>query len=119
MKILEITFREVDKDEAIEALIREKAAKLDQVCMELMGCRVAVERPQQHQSKGNPFRVRIDLTVPGEELVVSRESDKGDRHDSLPKVIRDAFDAARRRLKEYSERQRGEVRTRPQREPPA
>jgi cold shock CspA family protein/ribosome-associated translation inhibitor RaiA len=116
MSILEITFRGLEKNESIETLIRKKAAKLEQVCSDLTSCRVAVERPQQHQRAGNPFRVRIDMGVPGHELVVRRESSKGDPHDPLPKVLRDAFNAARRKLREYAKRRQGEMKTHPEQE---
>ncbi len=116
MAILEMTFRGIEKTESIESLIRKKAAKLEQVCSDLTSCRVAVESPQQHQWAGGPFRVRIDMGVPGKELVVTRESSKGDLHDPLPKILRDAFDAARRKLREYSKQRQGEVKTHPEQE---
>ncbi|MFW6139684.1 MAG: HPF/RaiA family ribosome-associated protein [Spirochaetota bacterium] len=119
MKIpLEITFRGVPKTQEIEDLIRKKASKLERICNYMSSCRVAVENPQKHQHRGNPYRVRIDMTVPpSHELVVRRESSKGDLHDELPKVIRDAFGAARRQVQTLVERQRGEIKTHPQQQP--
>jgi ribosome-associated translation inhibitor RaiA len=116
MAILEMTFRGIEKSESIESLIREKAAKLEQVCSDLISCRIAVEIPQQHQRAGSPFRVRIDLGVPGRELVVTKESSKGDMHDPLSKILRDAFNAARRKLREVAKRRQGEVKTHPEQE---
>ncbi len=116
MQIIEISVRDVKKNEAMEELIREKAAKLDQVYPGLISCRIAVERPQQHQRSGNPYRVRIDMSVPGKEFVVTRKSGQGEMHDPLTKVLRVAFEAARRKLKEYSERQRGAVKSHPEQE---
>ncbi|MFP3870307.1 MAG: cold shock domain-containing protein [Syntrophobacteria bacterium] len=114
---LEISFRNVPKTDAVEKLIHETVGKLRQVCNYLIGCRVAVESPQQHQQSGNPFRVRISMSVPpGHELVVKRESGEGHLHAELPVVLRDAFQAARRQLQELVERQRGEVKTHPQQE---
>jgi cold shock CspA family protein/ribosome-associated translation inhibitor RaiA len=114
--IIEVHYRNVEKTPSIEGLIEEKVAKLQQVCADLISCRVSVERPQQHQRAGNPYRVRLDLKVPGREIVAVRESSKGDMHDSLAKVLRDAFTAARRRLREYMERIQGEVKVHPERE---
>ncbi len=113
MVILEVTYRNVEKREAVEDLIREKVTKLEQVASDLVSCRVSIERPQQGQragkKSGNPFRVRIDMGVAGNELVTTRDAGKGDMHDSTEKVLRDAFAAARRQLKEYMDRKRGEV----------
>lgn len=114
--ILEVSFRDVEKNEFIEKLIREKANKLEQVCNELISCRVAVEKPQEHQRTGNPFRVRIDMTVPGKEFVATRESSKGEMHSVLSRIVRDAFDAARRQLREYKKKQQGKVKVHPEQE---
>jgi len=103
---LEISFRGVQKTKAIENLIREKATKLEQICNYMVSCHVAVEMPQQHQKSGNPFRVRIDMRVPlGHELVIKRKLSEGDMHDTIPKVLRKAFNPANRKLQELSELQ--------------
>lgn len=116
MKVpLEITFRGLEKTDALETLIREKADALERVCDHVTSCRVAVEIPQQHQRKGRQYRVRINLKVPpGHEFAVRREATEGDIHDEVTTVIRDAFDAARRKLKRIVEKQRGEVKTHPE-----
>jgi ribosome-associated translation inhibitor RaiA/cold shock CspA family protein len=112
--ILEVHYRNVDKAPSIEELIQEKVYKLQQVFSDIMSCRVSIEKPQQHQKVGNPYRVRLDLKIPGGEVVAVRESSQGDMHDSLPKVIRDAFTAARRHLKERGRQMRGEVKVHPE-----
>lgn len=74
------------------------------------GCKIAIEKPQKHQRSGNPFRIRISVTVPPEhELVVTRESSEGDLHEQLPAVIRGAFSAMRRQLRKLVEKQHGDV----------
>lgn len=118
--------------EVIEAHIRDAAQKLDVFCDEIMGCRVLVETPHQHHRKGQLHHVRIDLTVPGAEFVIkraptlltdtptrfrkapdevqleeSRELSKYAVHDDIQLTIRDAFDAARRKLQDYARRRRG------------
>ncbi len=113
MKVLEVTFREVNKTEGLEELIRKKAAKLDQACSELMSCRIAVEKAQQRVQNGSPFRVRIDMTVPGHEFVVVRDSGEGEKHAPLSKVINDAFAAARRKLREHVRKDKRDVKTHP------
>ena len=113
MKIpLEITYRNVRKDNVIEALIFEKSSKLEQVCGYIAGCRIAIERPQKHQRSGSSYRVRLDITVPpSNELVVKREAGEGEMHEELSTVIRKVFGSARRKLRKYKEVQRGEVKT--------
>jgi cold shock CspA family protein len=114
---LEISYRDVQKIDAIENLIKEKTEKLEKLCNYITSCRVAVEKPQKHQRSGSSYRVRIDLTVPpGHELVVRREAGQGNVHEDLTTVIRDAFDAVQRQLKELVERQRGGIKTHPRQE---
>jgi len=111
----EIIYRNVEKTDEIENLIRKKIGKLEEICDYITSCRVAIERWRQHQQTGNPYLVRIDVRVPpGHELVVKRVSTVGNREEPLPAVLRRAFEAMRRRLKELVERQRGEVKEHPQ-----
>ena len=114
---LKMTFRNVTKSASLESLIREQAAKLERVCSQLVSCRISVEKPQAHQKTGNPFRVRVDVTVPPEhELVTVRNAGEGDIHERLPTVVRRAFDATQRQLKKLVERQRGKVKIHPEQE---
>lgn len=103
---LQITFHGIDRSAAIEAAIREKAAKLEQFHHRIMSCAVVVEVPGRHKQKGKEFVVRIDLKVPGGEIVVNH-----DHHEDVYVAVRDAFDAARRKLEDALRRQRGEVKT--------
>ena len=60
--------------------------------------------PHKHNHQGREFVVRLDIKVPGGELVVNHEHN-ADAHVA----VRDAFDAAKRKLQDYARRQRGEV----------
>ncbi|MFP4314636.1 MAG: HPF/RaiA family ribosome-associated protein [Desulfovibrionales bacterium] len=112
---LQVSYREVDKNDFVEDLIRKKVDKLEQVCDHIISCHVAIEQDQKFQRVGSPFRVRLDLRVPpGHQVVVKRESSGGDIHDKLPEVIRDAFGAARRKLKKLTEKQQGKTKVHPE-----
>jgi ribosomal subunit interface protein len=107
---VEITFRHMEPSPAVEARIREKAEKLDRFYESVMALRVAVEAPHEHKSQGKLFHVRIDLTVPGGELVVSKgHHHQSQAHEDVYVALRDAFDVAKRQLEEYSRQQRGDV----------
>lgn len=114
---LEISFREIEKNEALEALINDEAAKLEKICDYLISCRIAVEKPHEHQRSGSPYRVRIKVTLPpGHEIVAVRESGESDMHEPLHTVLRNAFEAVQRQLKKVTAQQRGEVKTHLQQE---
>lgn len=108
---LQVTFRGMEHSDALEAKIRERAEGLDRFFERIMGCRVVVELHHKHHQQGNLYHVRIDLTVPGDELVVSREPDEHLMHEDAHVAVRDAFDAARRELEDYARRRRGDVKT--------
>ncbi len=125
--ITSITFRGLDRSDALEADINRRIGKLPTYYPRIMGCRVLVEFVQRHHERGNHFHVRIDLTVPGDEIVVSHDAnlhtsiqereaaEVPQRDEPNPErkhaavAVREAFDLARRRLQDYARRQRGGV----------
>ena len=109
---IEISYRGVEKTEEIDDLIRGKAARLDRFCDHISRCDIAVEHPNQQQHSGNPFRVRIDVTVPpGHELIADEKQAGHEMHEPLTKIINDAFKTMERQLKDLVEKQRHEVKT--------
>ncbi|MEJ2053650.1 MAG: HPF/RaiA family ribosome-associated protein [Calditrichaceae bacterium] len=111
---LEISYRNVEKTTQIEKLIHEKVERLEKICDTVMSCRVAVEKTQKHMQSGNPYRVRIEVTVPpGHTIISKREPGEGDMHHDIPAVLRDTFKAAERQLKDNSEKQHGDVKKHP------
>lgn len=103
---LQITFRDMEHSDALETHIREKAAKLETFFDHIMSCRVVVEMPHQHKHQGKFFNVRIDVGVPGKEIVVNR-----DQHEDVYVALRDGFEAAKRQLKDYAHRLHGDTKT--------
>jgi ribosome-associated translation inhibitor RaiA len=88
----------------MEADIRRRAARLGLYYDRIMACRVAIEVPHRRHRTGSACVARIDLTVPGAELVIKRQPG-----DAFETAIQDAFAAARRRLQDYIRRRRAGV----------
>ena len=101
---LQISVRNVALSKVAKDNIRDKAAQLDQYYNNITSCRVTVEAVNRGQRQGTIYNVRVDMTVPGSELVVNRESD-----EDVYVAIRDAFDAAMRQIEKYARKQRSEV----------
>ena len=101
---LQITIRDVEHSEALEAHIREKARKLDEFFNHIMSCRVVVEMPHKHHRQGKQYNVRIDIGVAGSEIAVNR-----DHAEDVYVALRDAFDVAKRQLEDYARKLRGDV----------
>ncbi|MBO0726345.1 MAG: ribosome-associated translation inhibitor RaiA [Blastocatellia bacterium] len=128
MRILaQITWRDMAPSAAVEAKIREEAAKLEEFYDRITNCRVMVEIPRRYQNGKYQFHVRIDLTVPGGKIMVNHEPTlhgslqrlggmehaKGQElsapHKDVYVAIRDAFKVARRKLQVYAHKQNGAV----------
>ena len=92
---LQVTIRDVPHSEAVDAHVREKAAKLEEFSGHIISCRVVVEMPHKHTHQGRQFNVRIDIGVPGSEIVANR-----DHNEDVYIAIRDALAPAQRQLED-------------------
>ncbi len=106
---LELSYRNLEGSPAIEERIRQRVQKLEKLAPDLMACRVVIEAPHRHRHQGRIYHVRVDATVPGHEVVVSRDPGEHHAHEDLYVAIRDAFDAVERRLEDAERRRRGQV----------
>ena len=107
--VLQITFRGTDPSPAVEQKIRERAERLARFHERVTSCRVVVDAPHRHQSKGNVYLVRIEIAVPGHETLVSQSSHADPAHGDVYVAVRDAFDAADRKLEDTARRMRGDI----------
>jgi ribosome-associated translation inhibitor RaiA len=104
---LQIVFHQLDPWPGAEAVLRERAQRLERLCPEMMSCRVVVEETQKHQQLGRPVAVQVEVHVPGHALTVNRQ------HDTDFKVAaREAFEAMTRRLEDLARRRREQGRER-------
>ena len=109
-----ITFHGVPHSDAIDEYIHKRAEKLDTLESRIVSCRVAVEHPHRHALHGEQYHIRIDIVVPGAEIVVNRVPDADRAYADLYAAVDAAFDDARRRLYDFIRRRREGVK-RPER----
>ncbi len=105
---LEITEHGLELSEAARRRIEGKARWLERYYDRITGCRVVIEAPRRRLNRGSMYDLRVEVTVPGRELIVKRQAGP-----NLSVAIRDAFSAARRQLEDYARRRRGQVKTHP------
>jgi len=108
---LQITFRDMPPSEAVERRIWKHIEGLGKFSDRIMSCRVVVEARHHKHHQGNLFHIRIAMTLPGGEIVVSREPPLHHAHEDVYVAFRDAFDAVRRRLEAYERRHRRQVKS--------
>jgi ribosomal subunit interface protein len=97
----DIRFIGMEPSDALASAAREKVAKLELFCRDIVACHVAIELPQKHRHQGRPFAVRLSLTLPGHELAVSRVE-----HEDAYVALRDAFDDMKRQVEDTMRRMR-------------
>lgn len=106
---LQVSFHNTDPLPGVEEIVRERAARLERYCDHIMSCRVVIDVPHKHHRKGNQYQIRLDITVPGDEIAVTREAPEHEAANRLPDAIKDAFDAADRLIEDYVRRRRQDV----------
>jgi len=105
IKPVQVVFHGIERSDAVEEHVRAKVAKLERLHPRVTGCRVTIGLPHNRQQQGRRFDVRVELSVPGAELLVNRAQGQEDMYAAL----HDAFDAAERQLDDHGRAQRGEV----------
>ena len=111
-----VTFRHMTPRPELEAYAREQAGRLDRFCARIVDCRVLLE-----PTDAGVLRAAVEVTVPGERLVASYESEPervtvpdGSR-PIVPEArwlhaLHEAFDSAARMLQTYAGRRLTRVR---------
>jgi ribosomal subunit interface protein len=97
------------RSEAVEAKIQARADRLARFSDEIQKFEVWLESPHGHHRKGRLYGIRIRLTVPGQEITIELQPET----DDVYVAIREAFDAARRKLEDYERRRRGQLKAHP------
>lgn len=101
---LQITVLNLPHSTALETRVRKMADKLEKFHARIVSCRVNIEELRRHRSRGRLFHVRVDLRIPGKEIVSNH------RHAKDPYLaLRDSFHSLRRQLEEVARVGRGEV----------
>lgn len=114
---VKIAYHRLAPSDAVSEMVRQKAARLERYFDRITGCSVTLEVPSYHHRHGKHYRVRIELTVPGERLVVGRDPAETKSHEDLVAAINAAFREARRQVEDHARRVDHRVRARPRAEP--
>ena len=107
---LDIAFHNMMPSASLEALIRERAEKLEKHYGRLVGCRVSVGALHRQHRTGNTYECHIVLSMPGRgDLAVShrpRRARQNYAHPDIRVSIREAFNAAERQLEDHKDQLR-------------
>jgi cold shock CspA family protein len=122
----QVTFRNMETAPELEEAVRKEAGGLDRFFDRITSCRVVIEGPRRKEY-GGLYNIRVDLGVPGEELVVdqnptlhaglqaieamrkTKQSEPHRERRDARRAIHEAFREMRRRLQDYARRMRGDT----------
>jgi hypothetical protein len=120
---IEIIFHDVEPDPVLERRLHEKAAALRRYYDRIERIRVVLDRPHRHRVEGNPYQLRLQIAVPGRDIIVGqgpspiagaaptrrvKAGEAAQARRDLQVAIRDTFAAARRQLQEHASHLRAE-----------
>jgi len=126
MVIPRMTFRGMRRSEGLEDVIVRRFQRLTTFAPDIVGGEVVVEFASRHHRFGNRVRVRVEVTLPGEDVVVDhdaspramargagstsarKELEPDPEHRFAKVAIREAFDVTRRRVQDQVRRRRGQ-----------
>lgn len=92
-----VTYRDLDTSEALNAIISKRLHKLERYCNDIQHSRVVLDSPHNHKHKGKEFRATVEIDLKGSPITVSQND------PSIHVAVRDAFDVAERKLKSHSQ----------------
>jgi len=108
---LQISFHNLPHSREAENAVKEYVERLEGIYDRIVSCRVVLDQPHRHHKEGNLFQVRIDLKVPGAELVTKRELAGSFAYSDLSTVVHEAFGEIEQQLEQFIDRRRGFVKT--------
>lgn len=103
----QIRFRGMEPSPSVEEVVRERIGRLERFHDRITSCAVLIEAPHRHGQQGRLYRVQVNLTVPGAEIVTGRPQQDEHAHEDVYVAIRDSFNSAQRQLEDIVRKMSG------------
>lgn len=103
---VQIHYNGIDSSDALTERIREQAEKLEHMYNRIERIEVAIGTPHHQNGRAQRFHVRLRIFVPGNDVIIDRDPGDPEAHFDAHTAVRDAFQAAKRRLDEHADRMR-------------
>lgn len=98
---VQINFEGVRQSDAVEGYIRSELENLRDAGAQITSSTIVVAQPRAKHFSGDPYRLRVRLTVEGcPDINVNHDPGAGRRHDAMQIAVRDTFRIVRRRLED-------------------
>ena len=108
---LQIAFKNVESSVSLEALIRDRAERLQRFHPNITGARVVVEIPHRSPEGAKPpLAIAVEIDVPGRGPVVAKgEEERRQVNGDHSPIVNRVFEAAERQLEQITAIRKGEV----------
>jgi ribosome-associated translation inhibitor RaiA/cold shock CspA family protein len=108
---LRIAYKGTQTSPAFDALIHERAARLERLHPNITGCRVVVEIPYRKSGTGKvPIGIGVEVDVPNRTTIIGSDvEERREKKEDHTAAINNAFDAVERQLARFSKVQDREV----------
>jgi ribosomal subunit interface protein len=95
---IQITFRSMPDSPTVEYLVNKYYKKLKRSYNKISRCHAVVDFAHKNKRKDKIFSIRLDLSLPGKELVSKKQN------ENIYLAIRDGFTALEKLLKKHHKR---------------
>lgn len=109
MMPFQITFLDFPESDAIWMAAQERIEKLEHFFNRVIRCEVVISCPHRHRHTDRLYHVQIRVVMPGEDVIINRNSPQDEAHRDVYVAIRDAFNAAERILEDKIRKVRHKV----------
>ena len=101
----------MDPSPALASRIRTLVSRLEKLHAHITHCHVIVAPPPRHRRHGALYDFHIDIGLPERVIAVRRARVGEPAHEDPFVALRDAFRAARRKLEDYRDTRRGDIKS--------
>jgi ribosome-associated translation inhibitor RaiA len=106
----QVIFHDMDRSQSIEDYVLERIAHVDKITDGLTSARVTLTRSQGSHQHGNEYRITIEVRFPPHhDLAARKERNVGDAQMELRPLIKQAFEALEKQVKEAVAKRRNDV----------
>lgn len=112
MIALKIQYMGIRESDTVSAAIWDYVEHLERLSNQIMSCHVLISRPARKKHKGSIYHIKIRLHLRGTDIIIDRDKENNTSHEDVYVALRDAFDAAKRKVEDYVRVQSGQVKQR-------
>lgn len=97
---LKIQYLGFAESNAVSAVVWDYVENLEKFYNQIMSCHVIISYPHRKQHKGGIYHVKIRMHMVGADIIIDKEPEMNHAHEDVYVAIRDAFDAAKRKVED-------------------